>query len=97
VCADLEHGLAVLARMRALAADRCLISARNPRTDERTGERLRGAGPPAWDGRVEAWEEGAASDAFARLRDRICELAEPAYGDRVVDLGAGTSTAASTT
>jgi ubiquinone/menaquinone biosynthesis C-methylase UbiE len=46
--------------------------------------------PYAWDTRVEAWEEVAASPAFERLRDRICELAEPTADDTVVDLGAGT-------
>jgi ubiquinone/menaquinone biosynthesis C-methylase UbiE len=46
--------------------------------------------PYAWDGRVDAWEEVAGSEAFVRLRDRICELAGPAPDDRVVDLGAGT-------
>jgi ubiquinone/menaquinone biosynthesis C-methylase UbiE len=56
-----------------------------PRTD-----RSAASDPYGWDGRVEAWEEVATSDAFQRLRDRICELAEPAAEDRVVDLGAGT-------
>jgi ubiquinone/menaquinone biosynthesis C-methylase UbiE len=46
--------------------------------------------PYKWDDRVDAWEEVAWSDAFARLRDRICELADPAADDRVIDLGAGT-------
>ena len=46
--------------------------------------------PYDWDRRVEAWEQVAGSDAFARLRDRICELADPSVDDRVVDLGAGT-------
>src|ERR1022692_186299 len=53
-------------------------------------DRLPAADPYDWDRRVEAWEEVAGSDAFALLRDRICELAEPAADDRVVDLGAGT-------
>jgi len=52
--------------------------------------RLPAADPYEWDRRVEAWEEIASSDAFALLRDRICELAEPAADDRVIDLGAGT-------
>jgi ubiquinone/menaquinone biosynthesis C-methylase UbiE len=46
--------------------------------------------PYEWDARVDAWEEVAGSEAFARMRDRICELADPAADDRVVDLGAGT-------
>jgi ubiquinone/menaquinone biosynthesis C-methylase UbiE len=46
--------------------------------------------PYRWDRRAEAWEEVAGSDAFERLRDRVCELARPTADDRVVDLGAGT-------
>jgi ubiquinone/menaquinone biosynthesis C-methylase UbiE len=46
--------------------------------------------PYDWDRRVDAWEQVVGTNAFARLRDRICELAEPAADDRVVDLGAGT-------
>lgn len=48
------------------------------------------ADPYGWDGRVEAWEEVAASEAFVVIRDRIVELAEPRLDDTVVDLGAGT-------
>jgi len=46
--------------------------------------------PYNWDGRVESWEEIAASDTFLALRDEICERAEPSGDDVVVDLGAGT-------
>ncbi len=46
--------------------------------------------PYHWDGRVEAWEEVAASEAFQALRDQVCARARPTAGDRVVDLGAGT-------
>lgn len=46
--------------------------------------------PYDWDGRVEAWEEVASSDAFLALRDRVCAAAQPSHDDRVVDLGAGT-------
>jgi ubiquinone/menaquinone biosynthesis C-methylase UbiE len=56
---------------------------------ERTDDR-RGRDPYGWDRRVDAWEEVAGSESFARLRDRICELADPGADDRVVDLGAGT-------
>jgi len=45
--------------------------------------------PYGWDERVKAWEEVEATDAFQAIRDRVCELAEPRAGDRVVDLGAG--------
>ena len=53
-------------------------------------DRLPAADPYDWDRRVEVWEEIAGSDPFVMLRDRICELAEPAADDRVIDLGAGT-------
>ena len=53
-------------------------------------DRLPAADPYDWDRRVEVWEEIAGSDPFVVLRDRICELAEPAADDRVIDLGAGT-------
>jgi ubiquinone/menaquinone biosynthesis C-methylase UbiE len=46
--------------------------------------------PYNWDGRVDAWEEIAASEAFLALRDRVCVRARPTLHDRVVDLGAGT-------
>lgn len=46
--------------------------------------------PYFWDGRVEAWEEVATSEAFLAIRDRIVELAAPRPDDLVVDLGAGT-------
>ena len=53
-------------------------------------DRFPGADPYDWDRRVEVWEEIASSDPFILLRDRICELAQPAADDRVIDLGAGT-------
>jgi ubiquinone/menaquinone biosynthesis C-methylase UbiE len=53
-------------------------------------DRAATADPYDWDGRVEAWQEVATTDSFQRLRDRICELADPAADDRAVDLGAGT-------
>lgn len=43
-----------------------------------------------WDARVAAWEELAASPAFARLASRALELAAPRAHEVVVDLGAGT-------
>jgi ubiquinone/menaquinone biosynthesis C-methylase UbiE len=46
--------------------------------------------PYDWDGRVDAWDEVAASEAFLALRDRVCARAQPTSRDRVVDLGAGT-------
>jgi SAM-dependent methyltransferase len=46
--------------------------------------------PYDWDSRVEAWEEVAATDGFARLRDCICVEAGARKEDRVLDLGAGT-------
>jgi ubiquinone/menaquinone biosynthesis C-methylase UbiE len=46
--------------------------------------------PYGWDGKVEAWEEVAITDAFLGFRDRILELADFEPDDLVVDLGAGT-------
>lgn len=46
--------------------------------------------PYDWDSRVGAWEEVAATDAFASLRDSVVEEACPSGEDRVLDLGAGT-------
>jgi ubiquinone/menaquinone biosynthesis C-methylase UbiE len=46
--------------------------------------------PYDWDDRVDAWEEVASSEAFLRLRDRVCMRARPSRDDRVVDLGCGT-------
>lgn len=46
--------------------------------------------PYGWDGKVEAWEDVVASEAFLALRDRIVDAARPTADDRVVDLGAGT-------
>ena len=46
--------------------------------------------PYGWDGKVDAWEEVAVTDAFLAIRDRIVELAEPEPDDLAVDLGAGT-------
>ena len=46
--------------------------------------------PYGWDGRVEAWEDVAAGQAFLALRDRVIECAQPTADDDVVDLGAGT-------
>jgi ubiquinone/menaquinone biosynthesis C-methylase UbiE len=46
--------------------------------------------PYNWDGRVESWEEIAASDTFVALRDEVCKRAEPRCDDVVIDLGAGT-------
>jgi ubiquinone/menaquinone biosynthesis C-methylase UbiE len=46
--------------------------------------------PYDWDGRVDAWEEVASSEAFQALRDAVCERAAPRSSDVVVDLGAGT-------
>lgn len=43
-----------------------------------------------WNGRVEAWEEVAATPAFRRLAARVVEAADPRPEDVVVDLGAGT-------
>lgn len=43
-----------------------------------------------WDERVESWEAVAASPAFRRLAELVCELAQPSAEDEVVDLGAGT-------
>ena len=43
-----------------------------------------------WNNRVERWEAVATSPAFRRLAAEVVELAAPASGDRVVDLGAGT-------
>lgn len=43
-----------------------------------------------WDGKVESWQEVAASPAFQALAERVVELAQPAPGEHVVDLGAGT-------
>lgn len=43
-----------------------------------------------WDERVAAWEEVAATPAFAALQQRVFEEAEPVADDVVVDLGAGT-------
>lgn len=47
-------------------------------------------GETPWDARVAAWEELAASPAFARLAAQVLQLAAPADSDVVVDLGAGT-------
>ncbi len=45
----------------------------------------------AWDGRAESWSETVETGpVFARLRERMLELAAPTPGDRCVDLGAGT-------
>jgi ubiquinone/menaquinone biosynthesis C-methylase UbiE len=46
--------------------------------------------PFNWDERVDAWEEVAATPAFAALQQRVFEKAEPVADDVVVDLGAGT-------
>lgn len=43
-----------------------------------------------WDSRVAAWEELSASPVFARLAERVLELASPKVHEVVVDLGAGT-------
>jgi ubiquinone/menaquinone biosynthesis C-methylase UbiE len=54
-------------------------------------ERLDPSGNGAiWDERVESWEAVAASPAFRRLAEVVCELAKPRPEDEVVDLGAGT-------
>lgn len=45
--------------------------------------------PYDWDERVDSWEEVAASDAFATLRDAVCEAAAVVQTERVLDLGAG--------
>ena len=47
------------------------------------------ADPFDWDGRVEAWELVAATDAFASLRDAVCEAAAVVRSEQVLDLGAG--------
>lgn len=46
--------------------------------------------PYDWDDRVDVWESVAGSEAFVGLRDTICEHANPAESDSVLDLGAGT-------
>lgn len=46
--------------------------------------------PYGWDGKVEAWEEVAVTDAFRGFRDRILELTDSEPDDLAVDLGAGT-------
>lgn len=43
-----------------------------------------------WDQHVVQAEDVARTPGFQRLRDRIIELAAPAEGDRVVDVGSGT-------
>ena len=45
--------------------------------------------PYDWHSRVEAWEEVAATDAFAALRDAVCKAAAVSGNERVLDLGAG--------
>lgn len=52
--------------------------------------RGRAPGSTLWDARVAAWEDLAASPAFARLARQVLDLASPGEGDVVVDLGAGT-------
>lgn len=52
--------------------------------------RGRPPGATPWDARVAAWEELAASPAFARLAREVLELASPREDEVVVDLGAGT-------
>ena len=52
--------------------------------------RGREPGATPWDARVAAWEELAASPAFARLACQVLELASPRKDEVVVDLGAGT-------
>lgn len=45
----------------------------------------------AWDGRTGSWQEQVeASPAFARVREELLVLADPASADRCADLGAGT-------
>jgi len=44
-----------------------------------------------WESRVDQWEATVeTSEAFARVRDRMLELAKPRAADRCLDLGAGT-------
>ncbi len=43
-----------------------------------------------WDVRVRSWEEVTSSPVFARLAERVLELARIEVGEVVVDLGAGT-------
>jgi len=43
-----------------------------------------------WDDHIVSTEEVARTPGFAALRERILELAQPAAGERVVDVGAGT-------
>jgi len=43
-----------------------------------------------WDDHIVSTEEVARTPGFAALRDRILELAQPAAGEHVVDVGAGT-------
>ena len=44
----------------------------------------------AWDGRVDSWSDTVETGlVFARLRERMLELARPTPSDRCIDLGAG--------
>jgi ubiquinone/menaquinone biosynthesis C-methylase UbiE len=56
----------------------------------RRGHPFEGVIGGTWDGRADAWEQVARSDAFMRLRDVLMEVAAPRRGDTVLDLGSGT-------
>jgi ubiquinone/menaquinone biosynthesis C-methylase UbiE len=56
----------------------------------RRGHPFEGVIGGTWDGRADAWEQVARSDAFVRLRDVLMEVAAPRPGETVLDLGSGT-------
>lgn len=56
----------------------------------RRGHPFEGVIGGMWDGRADAWEQVARSDAFVRLRDVLMEAAAPRRGETVLDLGSGT-------